>query len=125
MPILPPCRSFWSRLRKPTPGLGVSIWRPSSIRRSSNGSIEQGPSTNSVLSVNRLNRFLDNVVRISMKTILINLVLAMLTFSGCASYRVAGQVQTGRQALLINDSERALAYLQEAAENNPDYIRES
>jgi tetratricopeptide (TPR) repeat protein len=60
-----------------------------------------------------------------MKTIMIHLALAMLTISACASYRVAGQIQTGRQALLINDSERALAYLQEAAESNPDYIRES
>ena len=61
-----------------------------------------------------------------MKMAMVVLALAATTaIWGCASYRVAGQVQTGRQALLINDSERALAYLQEAAATNPNYIRES
>jgi tetratricopeptide (TPR) repeat protein len=57
--------------------------------------------------------------------ILVFALAATTVIPGCASYRVAGQVQTGRQALLINDSERALAYLQQAAETNPDYIRQS
>ncbi|MBI4526027.1 MAG: tetratricopeptide repeat protein [Deltaproteobacteria bacterium] len=42
--------------------------------------------------------------------------------SGCASFQVAGQVRAGRQALLVNDSEQALAYFKQAAQLNPDYI---
>ena len=45
--------------------------------------------------------------------------------SGCASFEVAGQVQSGRRALLINNPEQALAYFQQAAESNPNYIFES
>lgn len=45
--------------------------------------------------------------------------------AGCAAYQVAGQVQTGRQALLINQPERALPYFFEAAQNDPDYIYRS
>jgi tetratricopeptide (TPR) repeat protein len=44
---------------------------------------------------------------------------------GCIAYQVAGQVQSGRQALLINNNETALAYFQQAAQNNPDYIFQS
>jgi tetratricopeptide (TPR) repeat protein len=44
---------------------------------------------------------------------------------GCAAYQVAGQVQSGRQALLINNNEQALAYFQQAAQTNPDYIFQS
>jgi tetratricopeptide (TPR) repeat protein len=45
--------------------------------------------------------------------------------AGCAAYQVAGQVQSGRQALLINNNEQALAYFQQAAQTNPDYIFQS
>jgi tetratricopeptide (TPR) repeat protein len=45
--------------------------------------------------------------------------------TGCVAYQVAGQVQSGRQALLINNNEQALAYFQQAAQNNPDYIFQS
>jgi tetratricopeptide (TPR) repeat protein len=45
--------------------------------------------------------------------------------SGCASFQVAGQVQSGRRALLINNPEQALASFQQAAETNPNYIYES
>jgi len=45
--------------------------------------------------------------------------------AGCAAYRVAGQVQTGRQALIMNEPERALPYLLEAAETNPNYVYRS
>jgi tetratricopeptide (TPR) repeat protein len=45
--------------------------------------------------------------------------------TGCAAYQVAGQVQSGRQALLINNNEQALAYFQQAAQSNPDYIFQS
>jgi tetratricopeptide (TPR) repeat protein len=43
-------------------------------------------------------------------------------FSGCASYQIAGQVESGRRALLVNDPERALPYLLEAANNDPNYV---
>jgi tetratricopeptide (TPR) repeat protein len=46
----------------------------------------------------------------------------VLLLSACATYRVAGQVQSGRQALMINNPEVALANLQQAADGNPDYI---
>lgn len=49
----------------------------------------------------------------------------ILMLSGCASYQVAGEVQSGRRALLINNPEQALAYFQQAAESNPNYIFES
>jgi tetratricopeptide (TPR) repeat protein len=42
--------------------------------------------------------------------------------AGCAAYQAAGQVQSGRQALLINKPEDALAYFQQVAQTNPDYI---
>jgi tetratricopeptide (TPR) repeat protein len=41
--------------------------------------------------------------------------------SGCASFRVAGQVQAGRQALLANDPEAALSHFQQAAQSEPNY----
>jgi len=52
---------------------------------------------------------------------------AVLIFllTGCAAYQIAGQVQSGRQALLINKPEEALAYFQQAAQSNPNYILES
>lgn len=40
--------------------------------------------------------------------------------SGCA-FRVAGQVQEGRRALLVKDPEAALTHFQEAARTDPDY----
>jgi tetratricopeptide (TPR) repeat protein len=45
--------------------------------------------------------------------------------AGCAAYQAAGQVQSGRQALLINKPEDALAYFQQVAESNPNYIFQS
>src|SRR6516165_7459069 len=52
---------------------------------------------------------------------------AVLIFllTGCAAYQIAGQVQSGRQSLLINKPEEALAYFQQAAQSNPNYIFES
>jgi tetratricopeptide (TPR) repeat protein len=44
---------------------------------------------------------------------------------GCAAYQMAGQVQSGRQALLINRPEDALAYFHQVAQNNPNYIFQS
>ena len=45
--------------------------------------------------------------------------------AGCAAYQAAGQVQSGRQALLINKSEEALAYFQQVAQTDPNYIFQS
>jgi tetratricopeptide (TPR) repeat protein len=42
--------------------------------------------------------------------------------SGCAGFQIAGQVESGRRALLANDPERALPYLIEAAKNDPNYV---
>jgi len=44
---------------------------------------------------------------------------------GCASYRIAGQVQSGRVALLTHNPEAALAYFQQAAQGDPNYRMES
>jgi len=47
----------------------------------------------------------------------------LLAFAlGCAAYRIAGQVESGRRALLVNDPERALPYFSEAAKNDPNYV---
>ena len=49
----------------------------------------------------------------------------LFLLSSCASYEIAGQVQSGRRALLINNPEQALPYFQQAADSNPDYIFQS
>jgi tetratricopeptide (TPR) repeat protein len=46
----------------------------------------------------------------------------LLTMGGCASFQAAGQVQSGRQALVMKDPESALAYLKPVADQRPDYI---
>src|ERR1700740_2990362 len=46
----------------------------------------------------------------------------VVLLSGCASFQDATQVQSGRQALLINKPEQALPYFEQAAQNNPGYI---
>jgi tetratricopeptide (TPR) repeat protein len=51
--------------------------------------------------------------------------LLIFLLTACAAYQIAGQVQSGRQALLINKPEEALAYFQQAAQSNPNYIFES
>ncbi|HEX9664037.1 MAG TPA: tetratricopeptide repeat protein [Candidatus Binatia bacterium] len=51
-------------------------------------------------------------------------ILIFLT-TGCATFQVAGQVQSGRRALLMNDPETALAYLLQAVEKDPNYIYSS
>jgi tetratricopeptide (TPR) repeat protein len=45
--------------------------------------------------------------------------------AGCASYRVSGEVNAGRQALLVNDPERALPYFVAAADRDPNYVYRS
>jgi tetratricopeptide (TPR) repeat protein len=46
----------------------------------------------------------------------------ILFLSGCASFQAGSQILAGRQALLTNNPERALAYFQQAAAKSPDYI---
>jgi len=45
--------------------------------------------------------------------------------AGCASFRVGGQFQSGRQALLRNQPDAALPYFLEVAKNDPDYAYQS
>jgi tetratricopeptide (TPR) repeat protein len=42
--------------------------------------------------------------------------------AGCASFRVGGEVQSGRQALLKGSNETALGYFYSAAQMDPNYI---
>ena len=49
----------------------------------------------------------------------------LLFISSCASFQTAGDVQSGRQALLINQPESALGYFQRAAHSNPNYMFQS
>ena len=49
----------------------------------------------------------------------------IVLLAGCSAFRVAGYVQTGRQALLVNDPERALPYFLEAAQADPNYSYQS
>ena len=53
------------------------------------------------------------------------LVCLLGNLAGCASFQVAGQVQTGRQALLVNNPERALPYFLAAADSDPNYVYRS
>jgi tetratricopeptide (TPR) repeat protein len=48
--------------------------------------------------------------------------MSLLAAAGCASYQVAGQVQAGRRALLMNDPQAALAYFVPASQVDPNYI---
>jgi tetratricopeptide (TPR) repeat protein len=45
--------------------------------------------------------------------------------AGCASLRIGSQFQSGRQALLRNEPETALAYFLEVAKQNPNYVHQS
>ncbi|MGH7798824.1 MAG: tetratricopeptide repeat protein [Candidatus Binatia bacterium] len=45
--------------------------------------------------------------------------------AGCTSLRVGGHFQSGRQALLRNEPEQALAYFLEVAKDDPDYVYQS
>ena len=53
------------------------------------------------------------------------LLIGLLLWCGCSSLRLAGQMQSGRQALLAGNMEGALPYFQEVANKNPNYIYES
>ncbi len=55
--------------------------------------------------------------------------LVILSFAsllaGCAGFQTAGQFQSGRQALLVNQPETALVYFLAAADRDPDFIYQS
>jgi tetratricopeptide (TPR) repeat protein len=53
------------------------------------------------------------------------LVVSILCMTGCAAFQIAGQVQSGRRALLANDPQTALAYLQPAADKDPNHLYQS
>jgi tetratricopeptide (TPR) repeat protein len=52
----------------------------------------------------------------------VSLVLLVIAAASCATFQVAGQVQKGRQALMMNDPESALGHLLQAADKDPNYI---
>src|SRR5262245_14799748 len=48
---------------------------------------------------------------------------SLLVFlAGCTSLQIGGEVQSGRQALLKGDNERALGYFYSAAQKDPNYV---
>ncbi|MGE5820487.1 MAG: tetratricopeptide repeat protein, partial [Deltaproteobacteria bacterium] len=49
-------------------------------------------------------------------------VVCTLLLYGCASLLVSGDFQSGREALLTNNDERALGYFQGVAEKDPSYV---
>jgi tetratricopeptide (TPR) repeat protein len=55
----------------------------------------------------------------------LSLILSAYLFTGCASYQVAGDVQSGRTALLSGDLGSALTHFSQAAQANPDYVNDS
>lgn len=62
----------------------------------------------------------ENRSRERITTVLLTL-CSLLVLSGCASFQVAGEVQTGRQALLAEKPDVALVHFQRAAQVDPDY----
>jgi tetratricopeptide (TPR) repeat protein len=51
--------------------------------------------------------------------------LMVFFLSGCDSFKVGGQFQSGRQAFLAKNYEDALIYFQKVAQSKPDYMFES
>ena len=47
---------------------------------------------------------------------------AFVFLSGCASFKLAGDVQAGRQALILGNHEAALAHFQRAANSDPEFV---
>jgi tetratricopeptide (TPR) repeat protein len=58
-----------------------------------------------------------------MKTIGASVFLSIAIFlSGCTSFQVGSEVNSGRRALLIGNNEAALSYFQSAAQKDPSYV---
>jgi tetratricopeptide (TPR) repeat protein len=51
--------------------------------------------------------------------------LVVFFLSGCDSFKIGGQFQSGRQAFLAKNYEEALTYFQKVAQSRPDYMFES
>ncbi|TMA10599.1 MAG: hypothetical protein E6J89_10175, partial [Deltaproteobacteria bacterium] len=47
---------------------------------------------------------------------------SFLLLSGCATFEIAGEIQSGRMALMKGDPQEALAHFQRAAQSDPNYI---
>jgi tetratricopeptide (TPR) repeat protein len=58
------------------------------------------------------------------KKTLASLLMAFF-LSGCDSFKIGGQFQSGRQAFLAKNYEEALTYFQQVAQSKPDYMFES
>jgi tetratricopeptide (TPR) repeat protein len=50
------------------------------------------------------------------------LVFMLVFLTGCTSLQTGGEVQAGRQALLMGSNETALGYFYSAAQRDPDYV---
>lgn len=61
-------------------------------------------------------------MKIAKKMVLLSV---LLLFAGCAAFTTSTQVQSGRQALLVNDPELALPYFLAAAQSDPNYVYRS
>jgi len=57
-----------------------------------------------------------------MKKTYLSLLIGLFIVSGCASFRAAGQVQSGRVALFKQQPEAALAHFRQATEVDPNYV---
>src|ERR1051325_11505984 len=58
-----------------------------------------------------------------MKTTISLLLFSLsLMLSGCGAFMAGGEVQSGRQALLIGNNEAAAGYFISAAQRDPDYV---
>jgi tetratricopeptide (TPR) repeat protein len=51
--------------------------------------------------------------------------LMVFCLSGCDSFKIGGQFQSGRQAFLAKNYEEALLYFQKVAQSDPNYLFES
>jgi len=51
--------------------------------------------------------------------------LMVFFLSGCDSFKIGGQFQSGRQAFLAKNYEEALTYFQQVGQSKPDYMFES
>jgi tetratricopeptide (TPR) repeat protein len=58
----------------------------------------------------------------TMRTYIFASLIALISASGCATFQAGSDVESGRKAFLIGDSETALGYFQRAAQVDPDYV---
>ena len=47
---------------------------------------------------------------------------SFLLLSGCATFEIAGEIQSSHMALMKGDPQEALAHFQRAAQSDPNYI---